>query len=183
MDLRVKKTKAAIEAAFFQLRAKKPLERISVKELAEAAHINKATFYLHYRDMYDLSDALENAIIREALKQFRGPESFFLNPEGFTAALFGAFSSHGKQLKLLMADNRSGVIADKLERLIKEFVFEQYPRLQEDPDINILLSFMIQGSFHAFHNNRRYPNELIERSFKRITQCVVSEYSTQNAEV
>ena len=42
--------------AFLQLRAKKDLERISVKELTQLAEVSKATFYLHYRDIYDLSD-------------------------------------------------------------------------------------------------------------------------------
>ena len=41
MDLRIKKTKNNIHNAFLQLRAKKPLERISVKELCEIAEISK----------------------------------------------------------------------------------------------------------------------------------------------
>ena len=52
MDLRVKKTKNSIINAFLKLRAKKSLERITVKELSDLAEINKATFYLHYKDIY-----------------------------------------------------------------------------------------------------------------------------------
>ena len=59
MDLREKKTKRNIRNAFIELRAKKPLERISIKELAELAEISKATFYLHYKDIYDLSENLQ----------------------------------------------------------------------------------------------------------------------------
>lgn len=59
MDLRTIKTKRNIKNAFIQLRTKKPLERITVKELAELAEISKATFYLHYHDVYDLSDQLQ----------------------------------------------------------------------------------------------------------------------------
>ena len=58
MDLRERKTKRAIKDAFLQLRVKKPLERIRVKELSELAQISKATFYLHYKDIYDLSEQL-----------------------------------------------------------------------------------------------------------------------------
>lgn len=43
MDLRVKKTRTSIINAFLTLRSKKPLERITVKELSAAAQINKAT--------------------------------------------------------------------------------------------------------------------------------------------
>ena len=47
MDLREKKTKRSIAAAFLALRAAKPLERITIRELAEKAEISKATFYLN----------------------------------------------------------------------------------------------------------------------------------------
>lgn len=43
MDLRKQRTKNSIINAFIQLRASKPLEKITVKELAELAYINKAT--------------------------------------------------------------------------------------------------------------------------------------------
>ena len=48
MDLRIQKTRAAIKSAFLELRRKKPIEKITVTELAKLAEINKATFYLHY---------------------------------------------------------------------------------------------------------------------------------------
>lgn len=60
MDLRTAKTERAIRSAFLELRAKKPLERITVKELCQRAEIHKSTFYDHYEDLYALSDALEN---------------------------------------------------------------------------------------------------------------------------
>ena len=45
MDLRVKKTTKSIKDAFYELRKKKEVGKISVKELSEVAMINKATFY------------------------------------------------------------------------------------------------------------------------------------------
>ena len=51
MDLRVTKTQRAIRAAFLELREKKPLEKITVKELCQRAEILKSTFYDHYADV------------------------------------------------------------------------------------------------------------------------------------
>ena len=48
MDLRVKKTERAIRKAFYELMLEKPIPKITVKELAERAEINKTTFYAHY---------------------------------------------------------------------------------------------------------------------------------------
>lgn len=60
MDLRIQKTRAAIKSAFLELRRKKPIEKITVTELAKLAEINKATFYLHYSDIYSLADEMED---------------------------------------------------------------------------------------------------------------------------
>ena len=56
MDLRIQKTEKAIKNAFLELRAGKPLEKITVKELCGLALINKSTFYSHYDDIYALSE-------------------------------------------------------------------------------------------------------------------------------
>ena len=75
MDLRVKKTKNSIINAFLKLRAKKSLERITVKELSDLAEINKATFYLHYKDIYDLSETLENELFERVFNNIEHPNS------------------------------------------------------------------------------------------------------------
>ena len=59
MDLRITRTRNSIFSAFLELRSKKALERITVKELTEKAGISKQTFYLHFKDIYDLADYLE----------------------------------------------------------------------------------------------------------------------------
>ena len=41
MDIRIEKTERAIRNAFLELRAAKPLEKITVKELCSLACINK----------------------------------------------------------------------------------------------------------------------------------------------
>ena len=51
MDIRVKKTKRAIQKAFIALLREKPIEKITVKEIAERAEINKTTFYSHYETL------------------------------------------------------------------------------------------------------------------------------------
>ena len=54
MDLREKKTRKSIQEAFLALRAHKPVERITVRELTELAQVSKSTFYVHYQDIYVL---------------------------------------------------------------------------------------------------------------------------------
>lgn len=62
-DRRTRKTEAAIESAFYELAAKKDINKITVKDITDLADTNRGTFYLHYLDMPDLQDKLENKVI------------------------------------------------------------------------------------------------------------------------
>ncbi len=64
-DRRNRKTEAVIEKAFFELAAKKDINKITVKELTDLADMNRGTFYLHYIDILDLQDKLEDKVIAE----------------------------------------------------------------------------------------------------------------------
>ena len=60
VDRRVKKTKRQLRQALMHLMTEKPSRSISVRELAERADINRGTFYIHYKDVSDLLQRLED---------------------------------------------------------------------------------------------------------------------------
>jgi len=62
-DRRIRKTKTQILRTFTQLLMQKDLKDISVSELTQLADINRGTFYLHYKDIYDLFEQTENEIL------------------------------------------------------------------------------------------------------------------------
>ena len=68
MDLRAQKTQKSIAEAFYRLRAHKPLEKITVRELCREAPVNRSTFYAYYKDVYDLSEQLENELVHPAFE-------------------------------------------------------------------------------------------------------------------
>lgn len=57
-DLRVKKTKAALQDAFFALLREKTFEDLTVNELCETAGVRRATFYKHYSDKFSFLTSL-----------------------------------------------------------------------------------------------------------------------------
>jgi AcrR family transcriptional regulator len=61
-DRRVRRTTAAIQSAFLKLIFEKDINQITVRELCELADINKSTFYLHYRDIYDLAEQFKHSL-------------------------------------------------------------------------------------------------------------------------
>lgn len=63
-DLRVLKTRQAIQAAFVDLVLAEGFERITVSELAKRAMVNRQTFYKHYLDKYDLAEKMGESILK-----------------------------------------------------------------------------------------------------------------------
>ena len=53
-DLRIQRTRKSLNQALITLMEKKTFSAITIQELADEAMINRATFYLHYCDKYDL---------------------------------------------------------------------------------------------------------------------------------
>ena len=90
-DLRVVRTKMNIKNAFMELIKKKPVSRITVTELSQAAMINKGTFYLHYQGIPELY----KEVILEKTKSGLAKVDFSLvikDPEEFIRDFFQAFN-------------------------------------------------------------------------------------------
>ena len=47
-------TKRALVASLKDLLAEKPLDKITVTDLTEHCGVNRMTFYVHFKDIYDL---------------------------------------------------------------------------------------------------------------------------------
>ena len=149
-DLRTKRTRANIKSAFMALRAKKPLEKITVKELAELAEINKATFYLHYRDIYDLADQIENEVLAESLGSLDWNDPVLDDPATFVRHLIAAGEMHRETLDTVFSFGREAVLPDKLEEGFKSRYYRENPHMADNLYVDILLSFTIQGAYRSY---------------------------------
>ena len=66
-DRRVRKTKKALRDGFAVLLAQKNIKDISVRELTDLADLHRGTFYLHYRDIYDLYANIEEEMVSDVV--------------------------------------------------------------------------------------------------------------------
>ena len=77
--------------ALVELLKKKDLEKITVSELSEKAEINKATFYLHYSDIYSLYQEALARHIKDIIVNVGLLEKLFTDPEEFSRRLIRDF--------------------------------------------------------------------------------------------
>lgn len=73
-------TKRALEQSLKNLLLKKPLNKITISDIAEDCGINRMTFYYHFRDLYDL---VEWACIEDAKKALQQKKTHATWQEGF----------------------------------------------------------------------------------------------------
>lgn len=170
MDLREKKTRRAIYNAFLKIRTTKPLEKITVKELAEEAEISKATFYLHYKDVFDLSDSLQNETIKNIADNIEIPQEMLSAPEKVFMSLTNSFKANQSLVDILFSSSQYAKLPILVEQALKEKVFEIKPEYRNNPAICTKMSFMIMGCFYAYINNREaYDNPVV---MKTISVCL-----------
>lgn len=171
MDLRVEKTKRSIVNAFLELRAKKPLEKITVKELCQRAVIHKSTFYSYYADLYALSEALECEAVAALVAGISRPEKVFEDPAAFTRELFLGFLAQENLLVTLFSGDASGRLARRLEERIKALAFAAYPEYRDNAAYSVVLSFCIYGGYHAFVENRGLGTEEVVPLIARLSRA------------
>ncbi len=172
MDLRVLKTEQSIRNAFMELRKKKPIEKITVRELSEIAMINKATFYLHYSDIYELADDIENSIIQEIFNELTCLNSILEKPSELTREIVTAFYKRHEIISILFSDIRSGKLVDKIEQEIKKRTLKGDSSVQEQ----MMLTFVIQGSFHTAIKYKNENAETVNSTLSKFVESVVKSY-------
>ena len=123
MDIRIEKTQRAIKNTFLELRAKKPLEKITVKELCALACVNKSTFYSHYEDIFALSELMESETITSVVKNISSQQQDpFQDPEIFTRNLYMALLSNNSLISILFSGREKARLGDCLETEIRKLI-------------------------------------------------------------
>lgn len=73
-------TKRALEASLKNLLLQKPLDKITINDIAEDCGISRMTFYYHFKDIYDL---VEWSCEEDSVKALAGNKTYDTWQEGF----------------------------------------------------------------------------------------------------
>ena len=150
MDRRVRKTKAQLREGLARLMQKKSIKEISVKELVDEVDINRSTFYLHYTDIYQMlqkieEDAMQN--ITEVMKKYPiDPD----NPDSvlqFIVQFFSIMDNDRDLCLALLGPHGDMAFVEQIENLLAETFLKQLPDRfpKNDPDIKYPYAFILNG--------------------------------------
>lgn len=111
-DARVRYTRSAIRRAFLRLLQEKPLAKVTVKDVCLQAEINRATFYSHYHDIYDLLEQIEQEMLEHLTAELNslGPGEL----EGSLTRMLYQIKEYGKLYSVVWSQNCDPGMIDRV---------------------------------------------------------------------
>jgi Transcriptional regulator len=148
-DRRVKYTKMVLKESLIKLLEKKALSQISIKEICEDADINRATFYAHYSDQYDLLKKIENELldnINAHIADFN-QKSNDIGAVSTAENIFEYLEENAKIFRLLLSERGDFSFQKKLMMLVYDEIIAELTdnNMVTKEDAEYIYSFTITG--------------------------------------
>lgn len=149
-DRRVRKTKKALRQGLVSLLSRKNLKDISVRELTDEADLHRGTFYVHYRDIYDLYDRTWREMLEEVKTIFlqHPPEELRASPGPLFQAIMEYAWENRDLCQMFFGPHGDQALVRELENVVEEKCVQDWPVLfphRDTPDSEYLRIFMVDG--------------------------------------
>ncbi len=147
IDKRILRSRKALLCALPIVLVEKPLEHVTVREIAEKAGINRKTFYAHYTTPKELHDDLAHEVADAVIR--RMSERATPHPADFVAATAKLAREYRTEFNYFIAHENlvllRNMVSERLSRLLAE-------RLFPTSDHGILLAASLIGSAIAIYS-------------------------------
>lgn len=130
-DIRVRRTKKLLRNGVAELGKAKSVNKITVKELTDLVEINRGTFYLHYNDVYDLVDSIEDELCNEFDQKVLAvtPEDILYRPVDVLESFFDYFKTHRDIINVLMGENGDAKFVYRFGELMNIKILELFKQI------------------------------------------------------
>ncbi|HTK08369.1 MAG TPA: TetR/AcrR family transcriptional regulator [Ktedonobacteraceae bacterium] len=132
-DLRIRRTHKFLQEAMIELITEKGFDAITVGDIAERGMINRATFYRHYQDKYDLVarvfEEAANHLVEDMKPLYKG-----MDPDEkieIWNQLFGHIAEHARLYRAMLGKNGSPWFAARMREHIIKLVLENENRWRQ----------------------------------------------------
>lgn len=143
-----RRTKKQIQESFIGLLEVKPFQEITVRDLCEAADINRATFYRYYVDLNELNDELADNLFQELFCNLadRGVARSSADRTEARALFMEALRimEKNRQLCRNLLRGTKGAFAKRLRSSLELLVYKD-SRCQLPEEAGLMLDYMMAG--------------------------------------
>ena len=135
-DSRVKRTKKLIRKGLAELTKEKSINKITVKELTDLIEINRGTFYLHYKDIFDLVESIENSLYDEFNEIIKtvNPKTILETPIDILEKFCVFISENADAFVMLIGENGDANFVYRIGTVMNDAVFELFSSIYPEMD-------------------------------------------------
>jgi AcrR family transcriptional regulator len=140
-DIRARFTRQVLRDSLVELMKEKSILDISIKEICEGAGVSRSTFYIYYKDQYDLLGQIEEEIFVECDKliQKYAPGGTLLPAKELVAlmeAILQYIAGNSNSIQVFMSENGESGFQRKFVRyftgLMQQFKYPQGSSLADE---------------------------------------------------
>ena len=171
-DRRVRRTKKLLTQALTQLLQTKQINEITVKELTELADMNRGTFYLYYKDVFDMLEKIEDGMF-ERLDQIISAhenEDMSVQTRPMLEDLFVFIEENQEMCRVLLSPHGDMNFLHRLNEVMRERflkVWHIQAADREEIDFDYHYSFVVFGFAGLI---RAWVNSSCRESTKEMAQ-------------
>ena len=187
VDRRVRKTKMQLRQGLARLMQKKSIKEITVKELVDEVDINRSTFYLHYTDIYQMLEKIEEEAMADIREAMEGCPDDCTEREKiipFLARFFSIMDSNRDLSLALLGPNGDMDFVERIETLIANRFLKQCSFPATDSEIRYAYAFCLSGCIGMIktwlsrteHESPEAMAELIYHLIDNTTQEYIQNY-------
>lgn len=131
---------------FISLLMEKGFEKITIKDIADRANINRGTVYLHYVDKFDLLDKCIEIHVEKLIRHCEDPKDRDLNPGAFQS-VFAYIEKHFSLYRLLLGQEGMGFFRRRLYAIVSQTVSDLLSAQQENAAVSneVTIHFLTCG--------------------------------------
>lgn len=152
IDRRVIKTKRAIRRAFLETLQGKELDKITMKEIADRADVDRKTVYNYYASPQKIFEELEDEAMQELDRRTKGLRYEPENPLAIFEVLTDMFTSNWEVSTHFMHMEMNSRLIVKIIEHLRVKVRETISRSEEikEERIELVTEFITAGLFSAY---------------------------------
>ncbi len=154
-DPRAQRTQQLIQEALIDLTAQKGFANVTVRDITRQAGINRATFYRHYQDKFDLLDRYSQAVYELLGNEDAGPLLTGEGPGEKTPSglvhLLDHIRANARFYRVMLGKNGDPSFIEKVRLQIENRFRRSLPKalFKDQIFIDLYLNYMSSGSLSA----------------------------------
>jgi AcrR family transcriptional regulator len=161
--------------AFCEFYQKRPIEKITVKEIAEKAGYSRATFYNYFKDPYELLESIEGELIARVIESIRKNYDQHQTLEQFVVSFVDITRREERSLNLFLNNPHDTTFMNHLKREALPLLLSIFEISSENHRARYALEFYVSGVIPVIGSWIRSGEEIPAESLAEIIKGILKD--------